>query len=89
MSKVVARIYPYANPSQGPFKNLSIYDAGCGGRGDGRGRRFNNRGCGRGREVRGGKGRRGNVQGGCVGGSGAHENGIDISDVTRYFEYSE
>ena len=57
-----------------------------GDRGDGRGGSFNGishiRVCG----GRLGRGRRVQVQGGRVGGRGALENGIDISDVTCYFE---
>ena len=51
--------------------------------------RFNVRGCGRGCGGKGGLGRGGHTQGGQGGGSGAHENGINISDVTCYFEDSE
>ena len=86
---MVARIYPSANPSSGRFRNLSIYAAGRGEHGNGRGGHFNGRGCVRGRGGRVGIGRRGHVRGGHGGGIGAHENGIDISDVTRYFKYSE
>ena len=86
---MVSRLYPSANPSSVRFRNISIYDAGHGDRGGRRGVRFNVRGRGR---QRGGISRRvrgGHVQGGRGGGSGAHKNGIEISDVTRYFEDSE
>ena len=86
---VVVRLYPYANLSPGHFRKRSIFAAGrgyCGGR---RGGCFNGRSHCRGRVGRGGQGRKGNSQGGCVGGGSTHENGIDISDVTSYFEDSE
>ena len=85
---VVARLCTYVNPSSGRFRKRSIYDDGRGDRVGGRGGRFNCIGPGRGRGGRGGRGRGGHPQVGCGGGSGAHENGIDISDVTRYFEDS-
>ena len=89
LSTVVARLYPYYNPSSGRFRKRSIYDADSGDRVDGRGRSFNGRGHGRRRGGRGGLGRGGHVQGGRGGDSIVHENGIDISDVTRYFGDSE
>ena len=54
LSTVVARLYPSANPSSGRFRKRSIYDAGRGNRGGGRGGCFNGRGCGRGRGGRSG-----------------------------------
>ena len=72
LSTVVARLYPSANPSSGRFRKRSIYAAGCGDHGSGRGGRFN--GICRGR-VRGGRGGRGigvNVQIVHGGGSSAH-----------------
>ena len=89
LSTVVAILYPYANPSSGRFRKRSIYSDGRGDRGGGRGGRFNGIVCGRARGGRGGQGRGGYVRGGRGGGSGAHENLIEISDVTRYFEDSE
>ena len=86
---MVARLYPSSNPSSGRFRNFIIYAAGRGDRGGGRGGRLNGRGCGRGRVGIGGRGRGGNVQGGRGGSSSAHENGIYISDVTRYYDDSE
>ena len=86
---MVARIYPSANPSSCRFRKRSIYTAGRGDRGGRRGGFSNVRGRGRGSGLRGGRDRGGHVQGGCGGVSGAHENVIDISDVTRYFEDSE
>ena len=88
LSTVVAILYPSAKPSSGRFRKRSIYAAGRGDGGSGIGGRFNSIVCGRGRGGRGGQGRGGHFQGGHVGGRGAHENGIDISDVTRYFEDS-
>ena len=85
-----AIIYRYANPSSGRFGKRSIYAAGSGYCGGGRGGRFNGRGLDRvhgGRCGQGVRGIGGHVEGGHGGGSGANE--IDISDVTRYFEYSE
>ena len=89
LSKVVARLNPYDNHSSGRFRKSSIYASRRGERGDGRGGSFNVRGRVRGRGGRGGRGRVGHVRGGRGGGSGAHENGIDISDFTGYFEDSE
>ena len=89
LSTVIVRIYPYANPSSGRFRKRSIYTAISGDRGGGRGGRFNVIVHDIGRGGRGGRGIVGYVQGGCGGGRGAHENGIDISDITRYFEDSE
>ena len=89
LSTVVSRIYPSANPSLCRFIKRSIYAAGCGDHGGGRGGHFNGRGCGRGRGERCGRGRGVNIQGGHGGDSGAHENRIDISDDTCYFENSE
>ena len=66
-----------------------MYATGRGYRGSGRGGRFNVRGHGRGHGGRCGRGIGGRDQGGCGGGSVAHQNGIYISDVTRYFEDSE
>ena len=86
---MVERLYPYENPSSGHFRKRSIYAAGREYHGGGRGGSFNGRGLGRGRERRCGRGRGGHVQGAFVGGRGANETGIEISDVTRYFEYSE
>ena len=54
LSTVVTRLYPYANPSSGRFRKRSIYAAGHGDRGGGRGGRFNGRGLNRGRVGRGG-----------------------------------
>ena len=54
-----------------------------------RGGRFNIRGRGRRLGGRGGRARGVHVQGGCGGGSSAHKNGIEISDVAHYFEDSE
>ena len=66
----------------------SIYDTGQGDRGSGRGGRFSGIRRGRGRVERGRQGRGVHFRGGRGGVSGAYENGIDISDVIRYFEYS-
>ena len=46
---VVARLYPSANPSSERFRKRSIYAAGRGDHGDGRGGRLSGRGRGRGR----------------------------------------
>ena len=89
LSIVVVRLHPSSNPSPGRFIKRSIYAAGRGDRGDGRGGHFNGRFCGGGRWGRGGRGILGRIQGGCGGGSGAHDNGIYISDVTCYFGDSE
>ena len=89
LSTVVARLYPPSNPSSGRSRKRSIYDAGRGDLDGGICGRFNGRGRDRGCGGRCGRGRGGHVQGGCGGGSSAHENGIDISDVTCYFEYQE
>ena len=89
LSTVFARLYPSANPSSVRFRKCNIYAAGRGDRVYGRGGRFNGRVCGRGCGGRGGQGRGGQGRGGCGGGTGAHENGIDISYVIRYFEDSE
>ena len=89
LSAVVARLYPSANPSSRRFRKRRIYAAGRGDRDGKRGGSFNDRGCGRGRGGRCERGRTGHVQGGRGGCSGAHENGIDISDFARYFEDSE
>ena len=89
LSIVVARLYPSTNPLSGRLIKRSIYVDGRGYRGCGIGGRTNGRGCGRGCGGRGGRGIGGHGQGVFGGGRGAHENGIDITDVTRYFEYSE
>ena len=86
---MVTRIYPSTNPSSGRFRKRSIYAAGREYCGSGRGGSFNGRGCDRGLGERGVISRGGNVQRCHGGGSGAHGNGIDISDVTRHFEYLE
>ena len=86
---MVARLRPYVNPSSDCFTKFSIYAAGHGDRGDGRRAHLNGRGCSRGRGGRVGRGRGGHIRRVSVGRSGAHENGIDISDVTRYFEDSD
>ena len=65
-------LYSYANLSSGCFRKRSVYAAGCGDCGGGRGGRFNGRGRGRGNVVRDGRGRGGHVQGGRGGGRGAH-----------------
>ena len=89
LSSVLVRIYPSANPSLGRFRKRSIYATVRGDRGIRRCGRFNGSVCGRGCGGKYGKFRGGHVQG-CHGGvSGAYENGIDISDVTRHFEDSE
>ena len=89
LSTVIARLYPSANPSSGCFRKRSIYAVVRGDRGRGRGGSFSGRCRGRGRGVIGGWVRRGHVQGARGWGSGAHENGIDISDFTCFFEDSE
>ena len=61
----------------------SIYTTGRGDRANGRGECFNGQGRVIGRGGRGVRGRGIRIQGGCGGGSGVYENGIDISDVTR------
>ena len=86
---MIARLYPSDNPSSGRFRKRSLYAASRGYRGSRRGVSFNGRGIGRGSGGRGGRGRVKHAQGGRIGGSDAHENVIDISDVTRYFEDSE
>ena len=55
LSTVVARLYPYANPSSGRFRKRSIYAAGRGDRDGRRGGCFNDIGCGRGRGGRVGR----------------------------------
>ena len=72
LSTVLSRLYTSANPSSGRFRKRIIYADGRGDRGSGRGRFFNGRGRGIGREVRSGKCIGGHVQGGCVGGRSAH-----------------
>ena len=89
LSTLVSRLYPSANPSSGRFRKRSIYTYGRGDRGGGRGVRSNGRGRGRVWGGRDGNSRVLHVQGCCGGGSSTHENGIDISDVTRNFEDSE
>ena len=89
LSTVVARLYPSDNPSSKRFRKRIIYAAGRGDRGVKRGGNVNDRGCGIGRGGRGVQGRVVHVQVVCGGGSSAHENGIDISDFTPYFEDSE
>ena len=86
---MVSRLYPPANPSSGRSRKRSIYAAGRGDRGSGRDGHLIVRGRGRGRGGRCGLGRVGHAKEGSGGGSDAHENGIDISDDTRYFEDSE
>ena len=86
---MVAGTYPSDKPSSGRFRKRIIYAAGCGDRGVRRGGRLDGIGYVRGRVGRGVGGRVGHVQVGCGGGSSAHENGIDISYFTRYFEDSE
>ena len=67
----------------------SIYATICGDHYSGRGGRFDGRGHRRGRGGISVQGRGVHVIGGRGGGSGAYLNGIDISDVTCYFEDSE
>ena len=86
---MVSRLYTSANPSSGRFRKCIIYAAVRGDRGGGRGGNFNFRGRGRGRGRIGGQGRGGKFQGVFGEGSAKDENGIDISDVTSYFEDSE
>ena len=86
LSTMVAILYSSANPSLGRFRKRSIYAACRGDRGEGRGGSFNVRSRGRRRGGRVGQFRGGHVRGGRGGVSGANDNGIDISDVTRYFE---
>ena len=85
---MVARLYPSDNPSSGCFRKRSIYAASHGDHGSRRGGSFNGQGRGRGCGRRIGRGRGRHFQGGHVGGSGAHENGIEISYVTHYFDGS-
>ena len=84
LSTVVTRLYPSVNSSSVCFRERSIYASGHGYRGGGRGGRFYGRGRVIGRGGRVVQGRGVNVQVGRGGGSGAPENGIYISDVTRY-----
>ena len=86
---VVERLYPYTNPSSERFRKRGIYATDRGDRGSGRGGRFNWRGHGSGCVGRNEKVRVGNGRVDYGGGSGAYENGIDISNVTRYFEDEE
>ena len=89
LSTVVARIYSTTNLLSGHFRKSGIY---CNGRGDHSSEivgHFNGRGWGIGRGARGREVRGVHGQGGHGGGSSAYENGIDIADVTRYFEYAD
>ena len=84
LSTVVARLYPYANPSSGSFIKRSIYAAVRRDRGGGRGGSFNDRGCGRGHGGRGGRGRGGHVDGGSVRGvSRCWKNMVSYSTRSR------
>ena len=89
LSTVIARLYPSANHSPGRPRKRIIYATGHRDHVRGRGGCFDGRGCGKGLGGRGGKGRGGKVQGVRGGGIGTYENGIYISDVTRYFGDSE
>ena len=62
LSTVVARIYPYDNPSSSRFRKRSIYAAGRGYPGGGIVGRFNDRVSGRGSVGRDGRGRGVHVQ---------------------------
>eukprot|EP00979_Chaetoceros_neogracilis_P018862 scaffold11348_cov779-Chaetoceros_neogracile.AAC.1 len=90
MATVVSRIFPSSQPSSGRYNRRGISATGRGGRGEynggGRGRGRGGRGRGRGGRD-GGRGRgRGRGGGGRGGGSGSQtENGVDISDVTRWY----
>ena len=86
---MISILYPSINPSSGRFRNCSIYATGRGYRDSRRGGRFYGRVWGIGRGGIGVQGREVNYQGGCGGGIIAFENGIDISDSTRYSENSE
>ena len=86
---MVVRFYPSVNPPSGRFRKRSIYAAGRGYRGSVRCGSLNGRGHDRGHGGRVILGRGGHVRGGCGGDIGAHENRIDISYFTRYFEDSE
>ena len=86
---MVVRLYPSINSLSGRLRKRGIYATGRGDHISGRVGSFNERGRVIGREGRGGQGKGGYGQEGRGGGSGAYENGIDISDVTRYFEDSE
>ena len=83
---VIEILYPYNNPSSGRFRKRGIYATDRGDRGSGRGGRLNGQGHGSGRVWRSGKVRVGHGRVDYGGVSGAYENGIDISNVTRYFE---
>ena len=70
---MVARLYPSANLSSGSFRKHVVYADDRGDRGSGIGGRYNGRVRGRVRGGRGGRGIGGHIQGGCGGGSSAHE----------------
>lgn len=77
LATVVSRIFPTGNPSSGRFRSRRSVNAIRGGRG-GRGRGGRGRGRGRGRGGRGGRGH-----------SPQSENGVDISDTTRWYSDDE
>ena len=71
------------------FRKRGVYDTGRDYRISGRGQQLNGRGCG---IVCGGRYGRGigrRIQGGRGVVNGVYENGIYMSDVTRYSEYEE
>lgn len=104
IATVVSRIFPTNNPSSGRYNNRNVYHISRGvnnGSNGGRGGRFgHNNGQGRGRfqnDQRGGRfGGRNNSRGGRFfpnrgNNQSQHstDNGVDISDVTRYFSDAE
>ena len=68
LSTVVPRLYPYSNPSSGCYRKRSIYAAGRGYHGGGRGGCLKFRGRGRQRGVRDEQGIGGHVRGSRGGG---------------------
>ena len=72
LSTVVARLYPFSNPSSGRFRKHSIYATGCGDHGSRRCGRFYVRGFSRGRGGIYGQGRGGHGRGGHGVGSGSY-----------------
>ena len=73
IATVVSRLFPNAQPSSNRYRSRRNVSAICGGRG----------GRGRGGRGRGGRGRGRGGQGGSI------ENGVDVSDATRWYSTEE
>ena len=90
LSTVITRLYQPINPSSDRFRKTIIYTTFQGGCVSGRGGQFGGYGHVRGYVDRVRHGRGGHSsQVGHIGWNGTKKNGINISDVTRYFDDEE